>query len=354
MPIRDPVPGNGGMKTIRAMLPALAVIVGAGMILGGCAYNTDDPMAMRGKPYKPYIVGAPYQVDGHWYYPREDYAYDRVGIASWYGPDFDGHRTANGEIYDMDLMTAAHPSLPMPSLVSVTNLANGRSVVVRINDRGPFVGNRIIDLSRRAAEELRLKRRGVGRVRVRILRTASLRLKHQALAALGRIEERKRRDEVAARSRANQKRISSVAANPGPVGRDRVGRDRVATSTRIGPVDQADAQRLNKMSPGAGPTSVGRPIPLHPGAPRVRGIDTPGAGQKRVFIQVGSFSHRSNALRTGERLRGIAQTRIAVRRIDDAVFYRVRVGPVASRQAGRALLSRIRRKGYTEARIVVR
>lgn len=114
-----------------------------------------------------YKVGAPYQVGGRWYRPREQPAYDRVGIASWYGSAFHGRKTANGEIFDMNALTAAHPTLPLPSYVYVTNPDNGRTILVRVNDRGPYVGQRMIDLSRRSAHELGLLSGGTGRVRVR-------------------------------------------------------------------------------------------------------------------------------------------------------------------------------------------
>src|SRR5690606_19825828 len=115
-----------------------------------------------------------------WYYPAEDYRYEEIGIASWYGPGFHGGTTANGEAYDMDALTAAHKTLPMPSMVEVTNLENGRRINVRINDRGPFVDGRIIDLSRRSASLLGIDRQGTARVRVRILPEESLAMKAQA------------------------------------------------------------------------------------------------------------------------------------------------------------------------------
>lgn len=111
-----------------------------------------------------------YQVRGQWYQPMQDATgYDEVGIASWYGDQFNGRPTATGEIFDMHGLSAAHKTLPLPGLVEVTNLANGRTVVLRVNDRGPFVDDRIIDLSRGAAQELGLLSQGVGRVRVRYL-----------------------------------------------------------------------------------------------------------------------------------------------------------------------------------------
>ncbi len=112
-------------------------------------------------------IGKPYQVYGIWYYPADDRGYDQRGVASWYGPGFHALSTANGERYDQDDVTAAHKTLPMPSYVEVENLDNGRRLVVRINDRGPFVGTRIIDLSRKSAQLLGVDRAGLANVRVR-------------------------------------------------------------------------------------------------------------------------------------------------------------------------------------------
>lgn len=117
--------------------------------------------------------GKPYKVAGKWYYPLDSNAqYNQVGIASWYGKKFHGRKTANGETYNMYSMTAAHTTLPMPSLVLVTNLDNGKSVKVRVNDRGPFVKGRLIDLSYAAAKALGYVKRGTARVRVQTLNAA--------------------------------------------------------------------------------------------------------------------------------------------------------------------------------------
>ena len=121
-----------------------------------------------------YRVGKPYRVAGRLYVPRENPRYRAEGTASWYGRAFHGRLTANGEVYDMNSLSAAHPTLPIPSYVRVTNLRNRRSVVVRVNDRGPFHGNREIDLSKRTAEVLDFKKRGVARVRVEYVGRASL------------------------------------------------------------------------------------------------------------------------------------------------------------------------------------
>jgi rare lipoprotein A len=121
-----------------------------------------------------YKIGDPYQIDGQWHTPSEDPGYDRLGVASYYAADFHGRRTANGEIFDMSALSAAHPTLPLPSLVYVTNMENGRTLLLRVNDRGPYVNNRIIDVSRAAARYLGFETRGTARVRVRYAGRAPL------------------------------------------------------------------------------------------------------------------------------------------------------------------------------------
>lgn len=119
-------------------------------------------------------LGRPYKVRGKMYYPKEDKNYKKVGSASWYGDAFHGRLTANGEIYDMTHLTAAHPTMPLPSYARVTNLANGSSVIVRVNDRGPYHDGRLIDLSRRAAEMLDYTHAGTAKVQVEYVGRAPL------------------------------------------------------------------------------------------------------------------------------------------------------------------------------------
>lgn len=114
-------------------------------------------------------IGRPYTIAGRTYVPARDDDYDATGISSWYGPNFHGRPTANGEIFDQNLLTAAHTTLPIPSMIEVTNLENGRNIVLRLNDRGPFADDRILDVSRAAAIELGFLQQGLARVRVRYL-----------------------------------------------------------------------------------------------------------------------------------------------------------------------------------------
>lgn len=130
-----------------------------------------EPVPKGGGTYR---VGKPYTVAGRIYVPEEDVNYREEGFASWYGNDFHGRLTANGEIFDMDSLTAAHPTLPMPCYARVTNLSNGKSLIVRVNDRGPYHGNRLIDVSNKAAELLEFKGNGVARVRVEYVARAPL------------------------------------------------------------------------------------------------------------------------------------------------------------------------------------
>ncbi len=178
-------PGLGGMnryfvRQIAVRLTRAAALASAALALAQCSplgakyadgvgarYADDDEQvseitASTGR----FTVGKPYSVRGRTYVPAEDPSYRADGIASWYGPDFHGGLTANGERYDMNGISAAHPTMPLPSYARVTNLDNGRSIIVRVNNRGPFVRNRLVDLSVGAARALDFYHHGTARVRV--------------------------------------------------------------------------------------------------------------------------------------------------------------------------------------------
>lgn len=170
--------------TKRNLLTPLAAA--AIFLLSGCAsdrlnlgeYSQRSIFSAKGSSYK---IGKPYKIRGQWYYPAEDYGYSEVGTASWYGEDFHAKYTANGEVYNMHTLTAAHRTLPLPSIVRVTNLENGRSLVLRVNDRGPFAKNRIIDISKRGAQLLGFQNKGTAKVRVEIMAEESKDLKQAIL-----------------------------------------------------------------------------------------------------------------------------------------------------------------------------
>ena len=151
--------------------------------VGSPIYPGNGPLPRGGGRY---VVGKPYEIAGRRYSPAEQPRYDEVGIASWYGRQFHRRQTSNGEWFDMDYFTAAHTTLPLPSYAKVTNLENGIELIVRLNDRGPFVGDRIIDLSRRAAQKLAFKEQGTAKVRVQYIGRAPLDDNGTHLAAMNR------------------------------------------------------------------------------------------------------------------------------------------------------------------------
>ena len=154
-----------------AAIRAIAGAVAASLSLAACSTtNLPDAPKTIGAPVKAnphYKIGAPYKIDGKWYTPKVDERYEEVGVASWYGDDFHGKLTANGEVFDKRRLSAAHKTLPLPTLAEIENLENGRRIIVRVNDRGPFVDDRVIDLSHGAADALGFTGKGLARVRVR-------------------------------------------------------------------------------------------------------------------------------------------------------------------------------------------
>jgi rare lipoprotein A len=158
----SPATNSSGLTTPQATLRPMYPPV----------FGSDARTFRKGGGYRK--LGAPYQIGGHWYYPAENPGYDETGTASWYGTKVHGKPTANNEIFDANALTAAHPTLPLPSYLEVTNLANGRKLVVRLNDRGPFLKNRIVDLSYGAAKLLGYVQQGTTQTRVRYLGPAPL------------------------------------------------------------------------------------------------------------------------------------------------------------------------------------
>jgi len=289
-----------------------------------------------------YKVGKPYQVEGVWYYPSEDYSYVEEGIASWYGPDFHGKRTANGERYDMNAMTAAHPTLPLPSVVNVTNLDNGRVVKLRINDRGPFKSKRIIDVSRQGAQLLGFKEQGTARVRVEIDRDESMTIKNQFLA-----RNPGEMPQVAAAPRAtvSSQSLSPVTLNPPP--QMASAQNAPAQATRPQRPATAAKPALKPDAPKPGAVASPAPQRAEPGKTK---IDLPaGTG---VYIQAGAFADASNAHRLEQQLREFGNVFVVTVTVAGKQLYRVRLGPLQDDTGADQLLGQIRSYGYEDAQIV--
>ncbi|MEO1016767.1 MAG: septal ring lytic transglycosylase RlpA family protein, partial [Pseudomonadota bacterium] len=163
---------NSRDRRLLGTLASLSMLV----LLAACAGTPQPNQQTAATPPKGgighYKLGSPYKVDGRWYTPRYERVYRQEGIASWYGEPFHGRLTANGEVFDRHSISAAHPTLPLPSVVKVTNLENGRWLELRVNDRGPFVGDRMIDLSQAAARELGFENAGLAKVRVEFIKLA--------------------------------------------------------------------------------------------------------------------------------------------------------------------------------------
>jgi rare lipoprotein A len=266
-----------------------------------------------------YKIGQPYQVDNIWYYPREQPDYDETGIASWYGPTFYGHHTANGEMYDGNALTAAHKTLPMPVNVRVTNLENGKSLVVRVNDRGPYARGRIIDLSKRAAELLDVVETGTARVRVTYLSRADL-------------------------NGAPPQETPPAIANALPAA----------------PSGKVDTAALG-IVPGAPVAAPGKTRRMPTASiPAELFADNQPTGQvtrvpvppvTRLYVQLGAFSKMENAKALLARVGG--DLRISTLQRGGQTLYRVRSAPLASVADADAALARITGAGANDAHIVV-
>jgi rare lipoprotein A len=282
-----------------------------------------------------YKVGKPYQIRGVWYYPAEDYGYDETGIASWYGPGFHAKITANGEIYNENELTAAHRTLPMPSLVRVTNLDNGRSIVVRINDRGPYAHGRIIDLSRRGAQLLGYETAGTAKVRVEILAEES-----RAIAAARQGTPAPiLAESLGPTPRAAPRPSVEVVGSPGggPVG----GKQPVAAT----PIT---ATPVPPPSTVPGTMAEGRFVPADLVTNR------PVKPNEQIYIQVGAFGNQENVNRVRAQLASLGQKVSVTRaRMGNQPLQRVRVGPLNSVETADAVLDRILQAGLTEAKIIV-
>lgn len=280
-----------------------------------------------------YKVGSPYRVGEVWYYPKVDYTYRATGIASWYGPGFHGRRTANGEIYDQSALTAAHPTLPMPSIVRVTNLENGRSVKVRVNDRGPFKNGRIIDLSRRAADLLGFRAKGTAKVMVEIVEDESRRLTLAALSA-----------EAAADAPDAVPLIPvSARALPAPdvLEADMFEEDMPTGGTTPGMFQTASAVPRAGAIASDGVFALDGAVSRGPVEP------------SEIYIQAGAFTRVDLAIRLRARLAKLGDVRVAAAEVDDRQYFRVRIGPLATVDEADHLLSLLLANGHTEARMVV-
>ena len=325
-----------------------------------------------------YKIGKPYQIAGRWYYPKEDYNYSETGIASWYGEDFNGKRTANGERYNMNTLTAAHRTLPLPCIVKVTNLQNGRSVVVRVNDRGPYVKDRIIDLSKHGAQLLGYMGQGTTKVKVEIMAKESKALKAamlnepqeqqaEALAAAesatpapSLMESSAERVEI---SKEESKKIAAVYASAGnnkittgsyePQGKTAepavYGSAAAADgSTKTGALGQVSSTEHVSDSKGVYGKAANNPAAVGAKATNSRGYQYQSG---YYYIQAGAFSRYDLAHKQMVRLKEYGSSHIMNVESNGKKVYRVVVGPFSQQQEAVVAQAKLKYYGVTDTRI---
>lgn len=268
------------------------------------------PAAAEEEGYK---LGEPYEIDHVWYFPNYDANYDRTGVASWYGHPFHGRPTANGERYDMNDVTAAHPTLPLPSRVRVTNLENGRQLVLRVNDRGPFIDGRLIDVSRRAAQLLGFYRKGLAEVRVEYL-------------GLDHLEPDVPWPADSPKARLANGTPSATAMAHG-----------VASSTAA--VERPLAKPL-----GTEASNPAQAENRHSAAGRSR--------SRGFLVEAAALDQRDDADRLSAVVRSLGTVAVEPERRGGRVVYAVRIGPVDSDDEAATILAQLNRAGLTDSHII--
>jgi rare lipoprotein A len=311
-----------GLTTLAFMLSALGQVAHAGEPAKPTSTLPPTTMSAQSPGQARYVIGKPYQFDGVWYRPAVDYGYDAVGLATTYGPDAAGQPTVNGESYDPGALTAAHKTLPLPSLVRVTNPENGRTVELRVNDRGPFVDNQIIMLSRHAADALGIKNGGVARVRVQIMADES-----RVVAAALRMGAAR---SVQALAPVSKPAIPEPAPVPAPP-----------------PIAAAPP-----ISPRTVPVSDPAPSAVAPNRTVAAAEPQEPALNGRFYIQAGAFRDVANAERLRAKLSAVGHATVFQIELGAAKFSCVRIGPIASKAEAERMLREVLQLGQKGAWLV--
>lgn len=387
------------------------LLIGLVFILAGCGsshkpvYSGHEestegvPGFVNGKKVSPHVkLGQSYSVDGETYVPRHQPDYVEEGMASWYGPGFHGGKTANGEQFDTADLTAAHRTLPMPSIVKVTMVSTGKTAYVRINDRGPFARSRIIDLSRAAADKIGLLRAGVAKVKVEYLKPESERFA-QLLAqgrdpksidvasevldytAKNRVMMAQNEPADIAPAEASEKESSwsdvspvssaeaaeppSTIAKAAPVASvtsEDLDNSASPQSEQTEAVMKADADEEDENSPfsvvdqekvATAPREELAMAEPASDAKQSASVQSSKSKQPGYFIQLGAFLRMDNARKTVEKYAAIAKAEIMQKaNAKGQQLYHVRIGPFASLQAGEAELIKVKAAGGEEARVI--
>ena len=275
-------------------------------------------------PNPKYKIGNPYEVKGIWYYPKRDLSYDETGIASWYGQKFHGKLTANGEIFNKNLISAAHKTLPLPSMVKVTNLNNGRVLNIRINDRGPFAHGRIIDLSEKASELLGFKEIGTSRVRVSILLEQSLWLERSAKNGDFLLEKVNNDNNLLPKfSSVKRPKVSIKSTN-------------LKDSKEDIKTDKKSISFTDLLASGRNGN--------------LRSIDPI---ETKIWIQIGAFVSLNNVNEVIKNISSVFKYDVSTLQIKDQVLHRIRLGPTQDLDIADNILNSVYLLGYKGAKIIV-
>lgn len=347
---------NWGAMPLALERPARICTALLALMLASACAGKHPPGASSVASRGMYKVGQPYSIDGITYVPTEEFRHVETGVASWYGPGFHGKNTANGETYDQHDRTAAHRTLQMPSVLRVTNLENGQSTVVRVNDRGPFARSRIIDVSQVAAEELGMTRNGTARVRVDQLETESQAVKQIAISGGGPDEQRAVVENYVA-GRRTPPPVTATAQPPQPP------QPPPPAPPPAPPPVPTPAVVVYPSSPAVVPVetfgSTGRAGPAGR-APSIASIASaasapplasaaPGGG---FYVQTGAFSTAGNAEKQRGQITSYGSVEISQASSAGREVYRVRLGPYTTQEAAGIVADRLKRSGYGDARVV--
>ncbi len=292
----------------------------------------------REEPTGYFKVGNGYTIKGRRYYPKETYNYTQTGVASWYGPGFHGKLTANGEIFDENEMTAAHKTLQMPSIVRVTNLSNGRTAILRVNDRGPFAHDRIIDVSKRAASVLGFKSKGTAKVRMEVLSGPS--------------------KEVASRSKAGYSTKGYEVALANSDGRITPSESTVVQRVAMNPTIQTSPVKPLPQAAIADANSNYVPTPPLRKPMAVEAVslrDTPippAIPTGNIYVQTAAFSQEASALAYSSKMASFGPSKVYFAQSNGKPIYRVRLGPYEDRIAASQVKNILQQNGNNNAVIV--
>ncbi len=351
-----------------------------------------------------YKVGEPYQIDGQWYYPKEQPDYDETGLASWYGPDFHGKKTANGDTFDANSLTAAHNTLPLPSMVRVTNLENNKTVVLMVNDRGPFSKGRVIDVSKRAAEILGFKDKGTAKVRVQFLRGYTQRLlsdipkspnnksstnvKEASYLEKEPVASSTKRDvqvsdnfvDTSANTPVDlsaKPAVSTSAAEPAETSKEKTVKDsKPAKKAAARKTAKTYVEKRETVPVTAAKAVVAAKKPLESVVKvessssaeeeKITYLDekkvTKKTSEKKLeeykapfhesFIQAGTYSVKANAEHAQESLRALGDVSIVPVSRNGQTLYKVKVGPIGDEKIARVALEKVIKMGHHDAILV--